>query len=92
MADVIIWTHDSAPLLWMSFVGLLGSGGLTDATAEGKWFMVVFQTTAKQYRQQQFSDTGTLGKMLSTFPWSKTYCQPLLDGLERGFDLVRSPS
>jgi hypothetical protein len=88
IADGFLWTHDSAALLWMSFIGLLGSGGLTDATAEGKWFMGLFQTVAKNNQQERSSGSSTLGESLCPFPWCKNYCQPLLDRLERGFHLV----
>lgn len=76
------WSENRAALLWIAFVGLLGTGEMTETIPEGQWFLRLFQSTLQGYSHDSPPGNGSLRRILSTFLWDEAYCQPLLAVLE----------
>jgi hypothetical protein len=77
-----IWTDNRAALLWIAFIGLLGTGEMTESCPEGRWFLNLFQSTVQEYLQDFPLSTGSIRRILSAFLWDESYCQPVINGLE----------
>ncbi|KAH8817470.1 hypothetical protein F5884DRAFT_250899 [Xylogone sp. PMI_703] len=73
------WTENSAALLWIAFVGLLGTGERVESCPEGQWFLNLFESTVQGYPQGLLQNNGSIRKILSTFLWDESYCQPVLE-------------
>lgn len=69
------WSENRAALLWVAFVGLLGTGEFAKNCPEGKWFLDLFQSTAQDIN-------GSIHQTLSAFLWDEPCCKSLLVGLE----------
>jgi hypothetical protein len=76
------WTDDRAALLWIAFVGLLGTGERAETCLEGQWFLNLFRSTVQGYPEDFPPGNGGVRGILSTFLWDELSCQPLLAGLE----------
>lgn len=77
-----IWIEARAALLWIAFVGLLGTGEGSETCPEGQWFLNLFQSTVQGYQQGFPLGNDGVRRILSTFLWDELYCQPVLAGLE----------
>ncbi|KAH6893540.1 hypothetical protein B0T10DRAFT_457640 [Thelonectria olida] len=77
-----IWTDNGTALLWIAFVGLLGTGEGAETCLEGQWFLKLFQSTVQGYPQDFARGNGGVRGILSTFLWDELYCAPLLAGLK----------
>ena len=77
-----IWTESRAALLWIAFVGLLGTRKGKETGPRGQWFLSLFRSIEQEHHQSFPLDNGGVRKILSTFLWDETYCEPLLSGLE----------
>lgn len=84
-----IWTENRAALLWIAFVGLLGTGEVTESCLEGQWFLNLFLSTVQGYPQDFTPGKGNIHGILSTFLWDELYCRPLLAGLEESPGVVK---
>jgi hypothetical protein len=82
------WTDHRAALLWIAFVGLLGTGQEAETSPEGQWFLSLFQSTVQRCRPDFPSNVHCIGRTLSTFLWDGHYCQPLLIWLEASKDTL----
>ncbi|KAL7940226.1 hypothetical protein V8C42DRAFT_259626 [Trichoderma barbatum] len=78
-----IWSKDTATLLWVAFVGLLGTGETAETCVEGQWFLKLFQSTVRGHLQPFPPDNGSAYETLSAFLWDEPYCRPVLAGLKR---------
>ncbi|KAH8657767.1 hypothetical protein BX600DRAFT_58962 [Xylariales sp. PMI_506] len=79
------WNGYSAALLWIAFVGLLGTGEEAGSCPEGRRFFTLFQSALYGYPYGfPLGSYNSLHDILSTFLWDEACCQPLLAGLEQG--------
>ncbi|KAK7946426.1 uncharacterized protein PG986_010747 [Apiospora aurea] len=86
-----IWTGCEPALLWIAFVGLLGTG-VTEASQQGHWFLNLFQcTAAADWGAGYVLCNRDIRQMFSAFLWDNAYCQPVLAELElqQGLTLLR---
>lgn len=82
--DTEVWKENRTALLWISFVGLLGTMRNADICSEGVWFLTIFQSIITQeYPEEASLGNGSIRKTLSTFLWDETYCHPLLGRIEQ---------
>ncbi|KAI1452852.1 hypothetical protein F4805DRAFT_402803 [Annulohypoxylon moriforme] len=72
------WVKNKAALLWIAFVGLLGTGERVETCPLGQSFVHIFRSAIREYPRDFLHGTSNLYKMLSTFLWDESYCQPLL--------------
>ncbi|KAK8070765.1 hypothetical protein PG997_010968 [Apiospora hydei] len=86
-----IWTGYESALLWIAFVGLLGTG-VTEASQQGHWFLNLFRCTAgADWCADYVLCNRDIRQVFSTFLWDNAYCQPVLAELElqQGLTLLR---
>lgn len=76
------WSGNTAALLWIAFVGLLGTGEGAETSPGEQWFLSLFQSILQGYPQDFIPGNGSIQRTLSTFLWDESHCQPLLAGLE----------
>lgn len=76
------WPGNRAALLWIAFVGLLGTGEGMETCPGEQWFLSLFQSIVQGYPQDFIPGNGSIQRTLSTFLWDEPHCQPLLAGLE----------
>ncbi|KAH6967697.1 hypothetical protein BKA56DRAFT_622568 [Ilyonectria sp. MPI-CAGE-AT-0026] len=76
------WSGNRAALLWIAFVGLLGTGEGAETSPREQWFLSLFQSIVQGYPQDFLPGNGSIQRTLSTFLWDEAHCQPLLAGLE----------
>ncbi|KAI1337646.1 hypothetical protein F5Y15DRAFT_150098 [Xylariaceae sp. FL0016] len=83
-----LWTDSMTALLWAAFVGLLGTGEMTESCSEGRWFFELYQTTLCQLAQETFLEV-----LFSAYLWDESHCQPLLTWLKgrSGFVVGHEP-
>jgi hypothetical protein len=78
--DNKIWDGHEAALLWITFVGLMGTD--TGDKSNWNWFLL-FLSSGKRYSQ----DSGYMLKMASirevfrAFLWDEKYCRPVFTRL-----------
>ncbi|KAI1443033.1 hypothetical protein F5Y02DRAFT_429277 [Annulohypoxylon stygium] len=77
-----IWAKDKTALLWIAFVGLLGTGERVETCPAGQSFLHLFRSILREYSKDSTQDISSLRETLSTFLWDESYCQPLLVWLE----------
>lgn len=73
-----VWAGHKTALLWIAFVGLLGTD-IENGTG-WNWFWHLFQSTLQQI-SQDFGialETYDIQRMFRGFLWDEIYCQPLL--------------
>ncbi|KAI8623509.1 hypothetical protein F5Y19DRAFT_458120 [Xylariaceae sp. FL1651] len=75
------WTENRSVLLWVAFVGLLGTGHGTGSCPNGQWFLNLFHTVAKECSGDFHLGRGSIYRLLSNFLWDELHCQPLLADL-----------
>ncbi|KAI2463960.1 hypothetical protein F4781DRAFT_425926 [Annulohypoxylon bovei var. microspora] len=78
------WTENQAALLWIAFVGLLGTGEgeWAETCPTGQSFLHLFRSVIRAYPRDLHLGVGNLRGILSAFLWDESYCQPLLAWLE----------
>lgn len=76
------WSGNRAALLWIAFVGLLGTGEGAKTCSGEQWFLSLFQSTVQGYPQDFIPGNGSIQRTLSTFLWDGPHYPPLLEGLE----------
>jgi hypothetical protein len=70
-----IWTDHREALLWIAFIGILGTG---QGCPEGQWFFDLFKSTVQGLQKEVSSgNDGTFG-ILSAFLLDETLCPQLL--------------
>ena len=74
-----IWTEHREALLWIAFIGLLGTG---QGCPEGGWFSGLFNSTVQVLQHKSYSGSGGILGTLSAFLWDETLCPRLLASLE----------
>ncbi|KAI0883021.1 uncharacterized protein GGS22DRAFT_34545 [Annulohypoxylon maeteangense] len=77
-----IWKEDKTALLWIAFVGILGTGERTETCLEGQSFLHLFWLAIQEHSRDFSPGTGNLQDTLSAFLWDESSCQPLLAWLE----------
>lgn len=74
------WTSHYPTLLWISFVGVLGTGS-TDEKEGTQWYMSLLESTFRQVPdlgKGESREQGRLRHILSNFLWEESSCAPLL--------------
>lgn len=77
-----VWAAHEQALLWIAFVGLLGTQERTDTCATGRWFLELFDSAA-------CADNSDTREIFSSFLWDEAYCHPVLAWLEQRQALLR---
>lgn len=77
-----VWEGYEAALLWVSFVGILGTG---DLSPEGACFRDLFQSIIENHAKEFFLASGGLCNTLGAFLWDECLCVPLLASLESSY-------
>ncbi|KAK8023921.1 hypothetical protein PG993_011987 [Apiospora rasikravindrae] len=86
-----IWIGHEPALLWIGFVGLLGTG-VTEACQQGRYFLHLFRCAAGADSCASYVlYNRDIRQIFSAFLWDEAYCQPVLAELEleQGQTLLR---
>ncbi|KAI1206787.1 uncharacterized protein F4807DRAFT_214794 [Annulohypoxylon truncatum] len=77
-----LWAENEAALLWIAFVGLLGTGERAETCPAGQSFLYLFRSVVERYPSDSPQGADSLHEMLSAFLWDESYCRPLLRWLD----------